>query len=175
MKQLAIRFGLLAGLFIAFVVIASMPFFSEHSNMMLSMVANYTAQIIAFSSIFVAVKTYRDKHLGGQIAFGPAFLLGLYISLIGSTIYLISWAIDYNFFMPDFMDKYAAGVMREAAADGASAQEMAEMQAKLAQGKEMYKNPIYFSLYTYAEILPTGLIMSLAAGLFMKRKSVAVA
>lgn len=176
MKQLALRYGLLAGLFVATLVLSTMPFFSDHSNMVWSMVLNYSAQVLAFSSIFIAVKTYRDRHLGGFIGFGPAFLLGLYISLIGSTLYVVAWAVDYNLFMPDFMDLYASGMLKKAASEGASAEKMAAMREEMEGFKVMYRNPLYFALFTYAEILPTGLILSLVAALAMwRRKAVRMA
>jgi len=51
--------------------------------------------IIAFSMVFVGVKSFRDKYNGGTINFGKAFKIGLFISLIASTIYVISWLINY--------------------------------------------------------------------------------
>ena len=37
-------------------------------------VIGYLLMIIGLSTIFFAVKQYRDKHLGGKIKFGKAFL-----------------------------------------------------------------------------------------------------
>lgn len=48
----------------------------------------YASMIIAFSMIFVAIKSYRDKHLEGAITFKTAFKIGFYITLIASTMYV---------------------------------------------------------------------------------------
>lgn len=130
-----------------------------------SMVIGYLTMLISFSLIFVAVKNFRDKQNGGIISFGKAFQMGLLIALIGSTIYVIAWAMVYNFYMPDFMDKYAASMIKSA-----KPEELKEVTAKAQEYVVMYKNPLWFSFFTYMEILPVGLIVSLITALVLKRK-----
>ena len=90
--------------------------------------------------------------------------------MIASTIYVLAWLVDYYLFVPDFMDKYAAFVLKEAKADGLSASEITEKTNEMESYKEMYKNPLLVVLLTYAEILPVGLIVSLISALILKRK-----
>lgn len=90
----------------------------------------YSSMIIAFSMIFVGVKSFRDKYNGGVIKFGKAFKIGFFISLIASTIYVIGWLINYYCFMPDFMDKYAVVMVAKAKASEISADEMEKKQLK---------------------------------------------
>jgi len=58
------------------------------------MLVGYAAMLLAFSLVYVGVKSYRDRENGGVICFGKAFQVGLLISLVASTIYVITWMID---------------------------------------------------------------------------------
>jgi small basic protein len=135
-----------------------------------NMILGYATMLLAFSLIYVGIKTYRDKHNNGIISFGKAFKIGLYISLIASTIYVIVWLVDYHIFIPDFMDKYTTAVLAQTKAEGASRLELDKKAAEMAFFKEMYKNPLMIVLFTYAEILPVGLLVTLISALLLKRK-----
>jgi hypothetical protein len=129
----------------------------------------YTLMILAFSMIFVGTKITRDKHNGGVISFGKAFRVGLYITLIASTIYVAVWLIDYHFFIPDFAEKYAAQAVETLKAAGASEAEVAKKTADMAKFSAMYKNPLFNALITYTEILPVGLLVSLISAWILKK------
>ena len=129
----------------------------------------YALMILAFSFIFVGTKITRDKHGNGRISFGKAFRVGLYITLIASTIYVIVWLIDYHFFIPDFAEKYAAQAMKTLKESGASEAELAKKTTEMAKFSEMYKNPLVMILMTYAEILPVGLLASLISAWVLRK------
>jgi len=131
----------------------------------------YAMMLLAFSLIFVGVKNYRDKFNGGIIGFGKAFRLGFYIALIASSFYVLSWLIDYYFFIPDFAEKYAAHSLERLKASGASAAEISSQTLKMENFKSMYKNPVFVILMTYIEILPLGTILSLISAWVLKKKS----
>ncbi|MGM9477400.1 DUF4199 domain-containing protein [Pedobacter sp. GSP4] len=171
MKKNVIVFGLIAGLIVSILMVLSMARCYSDPNLEHSMLIGYASMVLAFSFIFVGIVNYRDKYNNGSITFGKAFRIGLLISLIASTLYVITWLIDYYFFMPDFMDRYVAQALREAKAGGASAAEIAKQAKELAVNQELYKNPIMVVLFTYLEILPVGLIISLVAALILKRKA----
>jgi uncharacterized membrane protein len=170
MKKNVIVFGLIAGLIVSTLMIFSMVRHSSNDSLEHSMLIGYASMVLAFSFIFVGIKNYRDKYSDGLITFGKAFKIGLYISLIASTIYVIVWLIDFYVFIPDFMDRYVAQALREAKSDGASAAELAEKTKELAANQQLYKNPIMVILFTYMEILPVGILVSLAAAFILKRK-----
>src|SRR5690606_18133839 len=121
--------------------------------------------------IFIGIKNYRDKYNDGVISFGRAFKVGLFITLIASTMYVVGWLIDYYFFVPDFMDKYIQHVLINAEREGATAAELAVQAKDMADYKELYKNPVMVILITYSEVLPIGLIVTLISALILKRKS----
>ncbi|MGN6396428.1 MAG: DUF4199 domain-containing protein [Mucilaginibacter sp.] len=166
MKKNVLVFGIISGLIAAFTVLTSIE--TGYSNMWVG----YGGMIVAFSLIFVGIKNLRDKFNGGFISFGKAFKTGLLIALIGSTIYMAAWMIDYYSFHPDYMQKYAASVINEAKASGASPAEIKKEKAQMATYIEMYKNPLMIMVFTYLEILPVGLIIALIAALMLKRKPV---
>lgn len=169
MKKTVLSYGLIAGLILSVIMLGSMPFMEKIDGMW-GMFIGYTSQIIAFAFIFVAVKSYREKEGNGTITFGKAFQIGLYISLIASTMYVISWMIEYHYFIPDFMEKFAATTIANMKADGASSTEIAETTKQMAEYAEIYKSPIKVFLFTYIEILPTGLLASILAAAILKRK-----
>lgn len=130
----------------------------------------YAAMIAVFSLIFVGIKNYRDKYHAGVITFGKAFKTGLYISLIASTMYVGVWLIDYYIFIPGYLDQYIAHVLYNAKIDGATQEVLNQKAAEMANFKELYKNPAFVVLVTYAEVLPAGVIISLISALILKRK-----
>ena len=173
MKKNVLVFGLIAGAIVSSLMIFGMAKGIETMNWDYGMAIGYTSMIIAFSFVFVGIKNYRDKYNNGSITFGKAFKIGFWISLIASTMYVIAWLIYYYGFVPDFMDKYTAYYMEKAAASGASAAEIQKQSAEMEGWKEMYKNPLYVILFTYMEILPVGLLITLISALILKKKPVA--
>lgn len=177
MKRTILIYGLIAGtvvsafMSITMIITASKDKVETGAS---SMVVGYLGMLIAFAFIFVAIKTYRDKQNDGVISFGKAFGMGLLIALIASTLYVITWAIVYRNFLPGYMDKYCAVMIEEARASlsGAALQEKID---EINNAKEMYATPWGFTLFTYAEILPVGMLVSLIAALVLKRKRLKVA
>ncbi len=172
MKKLIIVFGLIAGAITsAWVLIYSSignPMESEYG-----MYYGYASMILAFSLIFVAVKSFRDKHNGGTISFGKAFRIGLYITLIASTFYVVAWLINYFFFDPGFMDGYADKMVAKMKAENAPQAKIDEYAADMKQFMTMYQNPFFNAVITYMEILPVGLIVSVISAAILKKKTVA--
>src|SRR4029078_1931774 len=117
MKRTVIIYGLIAGAVVsAFMTITMLSTAKDetlHAGA-LSMVIGYLGMLIAFTFIFVAIKSYRDKQNNGIISFGKAFGMGLLISLIASTMYVIAWAIVFKNVIPDYMDKYCAAMIDQA-------------------------------------------------------------
>jgi len=169
MKKVVLVYGIIAGLIVAGMMAFSTGYYCAKGDFEGGMIYGYSAMLIAFSMIFVGVKSFRDKHNGGTINFGKAFKIGLFISLIASTIYVIGWLINYYCFIPDFMDKYAAAMITKAKASGISADELAKKAAEMSQMKEWYKNPLFIVLMTYVEILPVALVVTLISALILKR------
>jgi hypothetical protein len=173
MKKIIIICGSIAGLIVTSIMLASISGCitgSDFEGGIGSMLLGYSSMVVAFSLIFVGVKNYRDKQNDGTISFGKALKIGLLITLVASTIYVIVWQIDYYFFIPDFYEKYSAHVIRDMKAHGATTAQVQQQMAANKSNGEMYRNPLFNAMFTYFEILPVGIIMSLLAALILKRK-----
>ncbi|MBO9561747.1 MAG: DUF4199 domain-containing protein [Niastella sp.] len=170
MKKIVLVFGLIAGLIVTGMMVYGTLQMKNNEHFQDSMVLGYTTMVVAFSLIFVGVKNFRDKHNNGVISFGKAFRIGLYITLIASTMYVGAWLIEYYFFFPDFTEKYTACVIKDAKKSGATQVELNAKMAEMAQMQEMYKNPLFVVLFTYLEIFPVGLIITLICAFLLKKK-----
>lgn len=173
MKRTILVYGLISGILVSTFMLISMGYFSHCEGTVAyetSMLIGYASMLIAFSLVYVGIRNYRNNYNGGVISFGKAFKIGILIVLIASTLYVIAWMIDYFFFMPDFMDKYCANSIAKLKAEGASQVKIDKETKEMAEMAEMYKKPVFTAMFTYAEILPVGLIVTLISSLILKRK-----
>ena len=174
MKKNIIIYGLIAGVIVSVAMLSSVNYLSHckgNVDYNTSMLIGYASMLIAFSLVFIGIRNYRDKYNAGVISFSKAFKTGMMIVLIASTIYVAAWLVDYFFFIPGFMDQYAAHMLDELKASGASAAEIDKQTKDMAGFAEMYKNPFFNALMTYVEILPVGLIVTIISSLILKRKT----
>jgi hypothetical protein len=170
MKRIILIYGLIAGAIPLAMFFIAYPLYEkgivDFDN---GMVIGYASMVIAFSLIFFGVKNYRDNHLNGSISFGKAFKIGILVTLIASLLYAIGWEFYYNFFASDFMEKYSAHYLDKLAKGGASASEMEAARLEMAQGAEMYKNPLIRFAMTLMEIAPVGFVITLICAALLKR------
>jgi hypothetical protein len=174
MKRNIIVYGLISGLIISALMLTMTTYMSHCEGSIdfdTSMFLGYASMVIALSLVFVGIRNYRDKYNGGVISFGKAFKVGILMVLIASTIYVVAWLIDYFFFIPDFMDKYAAHKIGKLKASGASQIKIDEKTKEMADLARMYKNPFFNAMMTYIEVLPVGLVVTLISSLALKRKN----
>ena len=170
MKRL-IYFGLLAGFIniIGWFVLDAI-FQGDNFDFSLGETLGYTAMLIALSTVFFGVKSYRDKELEGRITFKSAFLKGLIIVAIASLIYVIGWEIYYPNFQADFGEKYSAYLISNLEEQGLSSAEIAAEKANMDDWMEKYESPLYRIPMTLMEIFPLGLIVAVISALILKRK-----
>lgn len=172
MKKIVLQYGLISGSIVSTTMALGMLSLSNNHQANFgntSMIIGYLSMLVAFSFVYVAVKKFRDNFNNQTISFGKAFAIGISIVLIASTMYVITWAFIHHNYMPDFMDKYAAAMIEDAQKTS-TAKEIEILKAKMDEYKVMYKNPFYFALFTYGEIIPIGVLVSIVSGLLLKRK-----
>jgi hypothetical protein len=175
MKKNSLVFGLISGVIISTFMGISMAIIAcgsgDADGGSSSMIIGFSAMAVAFSFIFVGIKNFRDKKNGGAITFSKAFLLGFLISFIASTLYVITWGVEFHFFMPDFIDKYSAMQIKELQNSGITGQALDEGIKSIETTNHNYKNNLFFfAMYTYAEILPVGILITLISSLILRRK-----
>ncbi|KOS04741.1 hypothetical protein AM493_00770 [Flavobacterium akiainvivens] len=167
MKKLVLTHGLIAGGISVIGYLITFISGAMHNEM--AMLIGFASMLLAFSLIFVATVKFR-KQQGGVVSFGQAFQIGLYISLIASTVYVLVWLYNLYNVYPDFAEKYSAEYLEGLKAAGASAEKLAKATAEMNQFVADYKKPWYVIVMTYTEILPIGIIVSLISALILKRK-----
>jgi len=171
MKKIIWVCGIIGGLISISWFIFGMQVFKVNMSEKESLLFGYASMVLAFSLIFVGVKNFRDNYNDGVINFGKALKIGLLITAVASTVYVAIWLIDYYFFIPDYMEKFAAAKLADLKTNHASQAQIDKEMAAMAGYINMYKNPFLNAMLTYTEIVPVGVVISLIAALILKRKS----
>jgi hypothetical protein len=162
--------GVIAGIISVAWGVVSAGLVSDSLSLNTRLIFGYATMILGFSLIFVAIKNYRDNYNNGQITFGKALRIGLLVTLIASTLYVVVWMIDFSYFVPDYGEKYQVQAVAEMKASGASAAEIKTQAAEIAATMAKYKSSAAFrAMFTYLEIAPVGIVISLIAALILKR------
>jgi len=174
MKKTVLTFGLISG----FIMIAMMTIslvLSDRIGFGHNLVLGYTILVLGSLLIFFGIRSYRENIGGGQISFGRAFAVGILITVVASVCYVVCWEIIYFNFMPDFADKYAAYIVEQARAGGATQQVIDAKLAEMKGLKALLDNPLYNGLMTFAEPFPIGLLVTLiSAAVLRTRKAKSV-
>jgi uncharacterized protein DUF4199 len=167
MLRTILVFGLAAGL-LAAIPMCLMVTNSEHGSAAQSYLVGYLVMLLALSLVFVAVKRYRDRVLGGVIRFLPGLGMGLAISAVAGVIYVIGWEITLAVTDYAFMDSYATAFIEAKRASGASAAEVAAVAAQMADFKAQYSNRWFRMPVTFVEIFPVGVLVSLVSAALLR-------
>ena len=134
-----------------------------------AMAVGYAIMLVAFSVVFLAVRHQRDVAGGGVIRFWPAFGMGLAISIIAGVVYVAAWELAQATVMEgDFATRYAAAMVAERRAAGASAAEIARLSTDLAKFVADYRDPLVRWPMTFLEILPVGILVSLVSAALLR-------
>jgi hypothetical protein len=173
MKKLVLTFGGISAFIILLIGSLTMSIWMDSENYALGELIGYSTMILAFSSIFIAVKKYREEELNGSIKFITAFLIGLYITIVASLIYTASWSIyaANSDSMSEFAQKYNDKAVEEIQNSDISDIEKKEKIEETKEFMEMYKNPVIRTAVTFLEIFPVGFIISIIVAFFMKTGS----
>ncbi len=181
MQKTVLTFGVISGIIMMILGVAHwIIMFSDGAkmhDMESGMIWGYVNMIIAMSMVFFGVRQFRDRHLGGKITFGKAFVVGLLIALIGAAAYVIAWLVFYetSAAAQAFPDQYVEHMRAQMVAEGLSAAEISEKTASLSTNMETYKNNVVVRAgMTVFEILPVVILVPFISALILKRRNVRV-
>jgi hypothetical protein len=170
MRKVVLTFGLIAGLIVTALMLASMPLMGNGTiSFENGELLGYTSMIIALSMIYFGMKSFRDNHNNGVLSFGKGFQVGILIAAIAAVIYASGWEVYLSTSSGDFMDQYTTQYLEQMEKKGASVTEIEEMKVEMDSMAEMYKNPVIRFGMTLMEIVPVGLIITLLSAFLLKR------
>ncbi|MEP1094860.1 MAG: DUF4199 domain-containing protein [Cyclobacteriaceae bacterium] len=131
----------------------------------------YSVMLLAFSTIFMAIRGERKRSEKDEITFKKGFFIGAGISLVAAIIYVVGWVWVYMpNFEPDFVDKYEASQIEIVnQAQSSSEIRMAQIQ-EIKDFNESYRKPHIMAAFTFLEIFPVGLLVTLISALILRRK-----
>lgn len=172
MKRIILIYGLIAGAIIGGMLLITVPLYNSGTlNFGNGELLGYSTMTIAFALIFFGVKSYRDKELNGVISFGKAVQVGLLITLVAAVVYALCWEIAYSQYGESFTRGMTQHYMENLKAKGASAEELAQAQARFDNFSEMYKSPVIRFSLTMLEPTPVGILLTLLTGALLRRKN----
>ena len=177
MKKVILVYGLIAGTIVGGLMLLTMPLWDQGIiNFDNGELVGYTTMVVALSMVFFGIKSYRDNHAGGVITFWTGCKIGLMITLVAGIMYALAWEISYarmgESFTKEMNEYYLNETMEEMKAEGASEKEMQEARAEWANFAEMYKNPLIRFPVTLMEILPVGILITLASAGILRNKAI---
>jgi len=169
MKKTVLTFGVMSGAASAVMMLATLPF-TDALGFDKGEIVGYTAIVLSFLLVFFGIRSYRQHDGAGRITFGRACAVGILITLITCAFYVATWEIVYFELKPDFGEKYAAYMVAQAKASGAS-QEAIDASVRDAQRfKEMYDKPLVNAAITFTEPFPIGVAMTVISAALLRRK-----
>lgn len=174
MFSTALRYGAISGAIIIAVIIAGIVLANGpgQGHGFSSQIFGYLVMIVALSMIFLAIRDYRNKALGGVIKFLPAFGLGLLVAAIAGIAYVVGWEIYLASTNYAFMDNYVAQMIEAKRAAGVTGAEFDAYAAQLEEMRVAYQNPLLRLPMTFIEIFPVGLIIALISAAILRNPKV---
>ena len=170
MFKAILKYGLIAGLIVGGLMFAvTLQFHDRIGFGPLGMAIGYASMLIALSSVFVGIKSHRDRDRGGVIGFWPAFGLGLGISLVASLCYALAWELALATTQMDFMGAYSKHVLDGMRAEGASEAALAAKAKEMAEFTAMYAHRGVRMAMSMTEILPVGVLVSAISAALLRR------
>jgi len=174
MTSVIVRYGIIGGLIVAVPMVWRMASLdaTASADPLGGMLVGYLTMLVALTMVFVGIKQYRDKTLGGVIRFLPALGVGLGISAVASLLYVIGWEISMKISDWDFTNWYANSMIESAKAAGATPEKLAKVMADVQEFRESYGNPLVRIPFTFIEIFPVGLLVSVISAAILRNSRV---
>jgi len=167
MLRIVLIYGVIGGIIVAVPMIYGTFTLTEDTVPENAALYGYLSMLLAFTMVFVGIKHYRDKVLGGVIRFLPALGVGLGISAVASLFWVVGWELTLASGF-DFGNAYTESVVAAAQARGAPAAEIEQIRTETAEFLAMYANPLYRLPITFVEMFPIGALISLLSAAMLR-------
>lgn len=172
MKRTILVFGLLAGAVVSGLMLVTMQLAKGNpSHFEWGMVVGYTTMLLAFTFIFVGIRSYRDRYRQGRLTFGEGFRIGLGIAVIASVFYTLTWAVMYKTIYPNYLQDYTQYALEKMRAEGKTSAEISAAKAEFDRTFADYDTWPVLLGYTFLEIFPVGLLVTLVCAGVLRRKT----
>jgi hypothetical protein len=170
----ALKYGAISGLVVVGVIVAGMLYAGGHGggHAFTSLWFGYLVMILALSTIFLAIRDYRNKRLGGVIKFLPAFGIGLLVAVIAGVVYVAAWEAFLATSHYPFMENYTAAMIQNQRDAGVTGAELDAYIAQMEEMKVQYANPLFRLPMTFIEIFPVGLLIALISAAILRNPKV---
>lgn len=170
MKNTVLRFGLpAAAILILTMLISLISMRNQSIDFGAAEIFGYLTMLAALSMVFFGIRSWKNQQTE-PLTFKQGFLVGLYITLIASVLYVISWMVLSSWLAPDFADQYYDQFIEELKASDKPATEIDALVAKYEANKELYKKPLVQIGMTFLEIFPIGLLVTLVSALILRKR-----
>ena len=165
-RRQEIIYGIIAGVVVSgmlLLFISDATVMAKHGETI-----GYASMVIAFSTIFFAVKEYSKQH--APVSFKAALIIGLKITIIATVIYTITWFILTNTVAKDFMEIHYQKSVDQLRNSDLPKEELDAKMAQMVSAKRRLQNPLVKIGVTISEIFPVGLVISLITAFMFKTK-----
>ncbi|NDC29722.1 MAG: DUF4199 domain-containing protein [Bacteroidetes bacterium] len=119
---------------------------------------------------YLCIKSYRQTNPNSEISMKEAMKLGILITFFATTLYAVLWAIINYYFIPDFADRFADHLIEYNRYLGKSPETMRKKIIEMDEYRVNYKKPLVNIIYSFTEILPIGIILSVINAFVLKNK-----
>ena len=168
MTSLILRYGIVGGLIGAIPMLVQWLPLKEGDHPPGGLMLGYTVMLVALTTVFLGVKQYRDRKLGGVIRFLPALGVGLGISTVACVFYVIGWEIVTAYGDFDFTGWYTKSMIEAARANNASPAELQQAIAEAESFAKSYAKPWVRIPITFVEMFPVGVLVSLISAALLR-------
>jgi hypothetical protein len=165
--RIILIYGVIGGFIVAVPMAVSMLTITDGAVPENAALYGYLSMLLAFTMVFVGIKRYRDKVLGGVIRFVPALGIGLGISAVASLFWVVGWEITLATGF-DFGSAYSDSVVAAAQARGAPAAEIDRIRSEATEFLTLYANPLFRLPITFIEMFPIGVLVSLLSAALLR-------
>ncbi len=171
MKSIVLKYGLIAGGILAFVLVSTLPFTREWMKQGYLEIVTITSFVVALSAVFFGISAYHRYSVGGT-SFGKMFLVGILITLLAATINSLTWEVCYQTALQDFPELF---VERNTQRLKEAGKTDAEIAVEILPAKELmssYNDNFALRFFlSFTEILPLGILFSLASATRFRLRS----